>query len=76
MDYIENRNKEMFDKGAKKGYICTCCRNEVSLDNSASYRGNNLVCYPCIYRMERVLGLVPSVIIAQLQKVGSENSIR
>ena len=72
MDYIEDRNKRLFNDGKNKGYICICCRKETRLDNSASYKGVNLICNPCIYRMCNTLGLQPSTIISYIQKVGRQ----
>ena len=53
---IDAINSEKFKKGDNDLYTCVVCEIPVSLDDSMSCQGYNLVCNRCYYRLLKVLG--------------------
>ena len=47
---IESQNVRLFRNNKITGYVCTKCGKEVSIDDSFSDRGFNLICVPCAYK--------------------------
>ena len=53
--FIDKMNSNKFKNGDNDDYICVMCECKVSLDNSMSHRGYNLICNRCYYRLLNVL---------------------
>ena len=54
---IDKLNSYKFKNGDNDDYICVMCECKVSLDDSISSHGYNLVCNRCYYRMLEVLNV-------------------
>ena len=55
IQFIDKLNSYKFKDGDTDDYICVMCECKVSLDDSMSHQGYNLVCNRCYYRMLDVL---------------------
>ncbi len=54
VEQINSKNMETYEQFGHKTsniarYICTQCKEHVSLDRSTSNKGNNLVCNKCVH---------------------------
>lgn len=77
MNLIDKVNVSEFNNGYEKGkYICTNCHEIVTLDNSISYMGFNLVCNRCVWRLEHITGVYPLASIQKIGKMRAENEQR
>lgn len=66
---IDKLNADKFKNGADDGYICVMCEgSDISLDDSMSSHGYNLVCNRCYYRMLEVLNT--SYLMDDIHKAG------
>ena len=66
---IDKLNADKFKNAADHGYICVMCEDsDVSLDDSMSSHGYNLICNRCYYKMLEVLNT--SYLMDEIHKVG------
>lgn len=68
IQFIDKLNSDKFKNGHTNDYICVMCECKVSLDDSMSSHGYNLVCNRCYYRMLTVLNT--SYLIDEIHKAG------
>lgn len=68
IQFIDKLNSTKFKNGHTDDYICVMCECKVSLDDSMSSQGYNLVCNRCYYRMLKVLNT--PYLMDEIQKAG------
>ena len=66
----ENYNKYM--NGQTDGFTCQMCDEIVSLNDSISSCGWNLICCTCAGKMAHILGMAPVTILGHVQKTGNQ----
>ena len=69
IQFIDKLNSDKFKNNHTDDYICVMCECKVSLDDSMSHQGYNLVCNRCYYRLLEVLNL--HYLIDDIHKAGA-----
>lgn len=72
MNNIDWDNYDKYMNGQTAGFVCQMCDEIVSLDNSISSRGWNLICCDCAGKMAHILGMAPGTILGHVQKTGQQ----
>lgn len=53
-------------------YLCSMCGQYTTYNDSASYRGWNLICNHCLYKSSYIFGITVGELILNLQKAGEK----
>lgn len=72
LNIYDKHNVPQFKKGKGAPYICSVCGQYVSLSDSTSHQGYNLVCMRCVYKMEHLTDSFD--IISLIQKAGQRKA--
>ena len=67
---IDNINAKRFNDGCRSGYKCKMCSRLISLNNSISYKGVNLVCMRCYNRFKDIFN--DNHMLATIQETGKD----
>lgn len=69
MNNYDKINVPKFKKRKEAGYLCSMCGQYTTKNESCSYKGWNLVCDRCVWKMHAVLG--DHDFIRAIQEVGN-----
>lgn len=72
MNSIDWDNYDKYMNGQTAGFVCQMCDEIVSLDDSISSRGWNLICCDCAGKMAHILGMSSYSILEHVQKRGQQ----
>ena len=54
MNNYDKINIPLFRTGNSGGYLCSMCGQYTTLSDSTSYRGYNMICNHCLYKMAHI----------------------
>lgn len=73
MNNYDRINVPNYKEGKQNGYLCSMCGQYTSLSDSISYKGWNLVCCRCEWKMRAILKSMGVSLINEIQNVGEKH---
>jgi len=70
LSQYDKNNAPLFEKGEKNRYLCCMCGQYTTLKDSSSYKGYNLICNHCLYKIAGLLDATAGEIITKIQEKG------
>lgn len=70
MNNYDRINVPKFEEGKQNGYLCTMCGQYVSLSESISHKGYNLICNRCEWKIRAITGDID--ILTKIHNVGKK----